>query len=154
MPCCNQRDPEKPKTAEGAVESGPMAMGMAMARRMMGGRGRPMEMMQRMMAQMGQGAEAPAMPQMMQMCMGMCSEMLSAIHQTAAMAAFATPALQRMFGEWLKSLEAKAEAALAEGEKDIAALATALGVDEDSARFVLGRLAADGKVRLIARRHC
>jgi hypothetical protein len=128
-----------------------MAMGIAMAKRMMGGRGRPMEMMQKMMAQMGEGGGAPQMPQMMQMCMGMCSEMLSAIRETTAMAAFATPELRLAFGEWLSALETRAEAALAEGEKDTVALATALGVDEDSARYVLGRLAADGKVTLIAR---
>jgi hypothetical protein len=89
------------------------------------------------------------MPQMMQMCMGMCSEMLSAIHQTTAMAAFATPELRQAFGEWLKGLEA--EAAVAAGEKDAAALATVLGIEEDSARYVLGRLAGDGKVTLVAR---
>lgn len=147
-----QDERQQPATAGGSPAGGPMAMGMAMAGRMMGGRGRPMEMMQKMIARMGQGGDAPAMPQMMQMCMGMCSEMLTAIHQTTAMAAFATHELRHAFGEWLKALEAKAEAAVAEGEKDTAALAAALGIDEDSARYVLGRLAADGKVTLLARR--
>lgn len=109
-------------------------------------------MMQKTMAQMGQGGDAPAMPQMMQRCMGMCSEMLTAIQQTTAMAAFATPELRHMCGEWLNGLEVKAEAAVAEGEKDATALATALEIDEHSARYVLGRLAADGKVTLLARR--
>jgi hypothetical protein len=84
--------------------------------------------------------------------MGMCSEMLTVIQQTTAMAAFATPELRHMFGEWLKGLEVKAEAAVAEGEKDATALATALEIDEHSARYVLGRLAAEGKVTLLARR--
>ena len=152
MPCCNQHDQGKTEIAAGIPEGGPMAMGMGMARRMMGQGGSPMEMMQRMMAPMGQGGAAPPMQQMMQMCMGMCSEMLNAIHETTAMAAFATPELRHAFGEWLKSLEAKAEAAVAEGEKDAAALATALGIDEESARYVLGRLAAGGKATLVARR--
>jgi predicted ArsR family transcriptional regulator len=34
---------------------------------------------------------------------------------------------------------------------DVAALAAALGIDEDSARYVLERLAATGRVTLVAR---
>jgi hypothetical protein len=76
-----------------------MAMGMEMARKMMGqmGKGGPgrMAMMQEMMAKMGHGAEGgPQMPPMMQMCMGMCAEMLGAIRETNALAVFATPELQ------------------------------------------------------------
>ncbi|MDA8253043.1 MAG: hypothetical protein M0Z28_28285 [Rhodospirillales bacterium] len=126
-----------------------MAMGMAMGKKMMGqGRG-PMAMRQRMMAPTGSSEEAPQMP--MQTMMGMCSDMLGVMAQTATMAAFATPELQQAFGAWLKDLEGKAEAAVAEGEKDEAELATALGIDADSARYVLGRLAASGKVTLVAR---
>ena len=40
---------------------------------------------------------------------------------------------------------------MAEGEKDVAGLAVALGTDEDSARYVIGWLAASGKVILVAR---
>ena len=87
----------------------------------------------------------------MQQMMGMCSEMLDTMGQTTAMAAFATPKLRQAFGAWLKDLESKAEAAVAEGEKDAAALAVALGTDEDSARYVIGRLAASGKVTLVVR---
>ena len=155
MPCCNQDNQQKQATERGTAESGPMAMGMGMARKMMGQGGSPMDMMQKMMAQMGQGmgqgGGPPQMQQMMQMCMGMCSEMLDAIRQTTAMAASATPALQQAFDAWLKDLEGKAEAAVAEGEKDVTALAAALGIDEESTRYVLGRLAANGKVTLIAR---
>ncbi len=151
MPCCNQDNQQKQATERGTAESGPMAMGMGMARKMMGQDGSPMEMMQKMMAQMGQGGGPPQMQQMMQMCMGMCSEMLDAIRQTTAMAAFATPALQQAFDAWLKDLEGKAETALAAGEKDVGALAAALGIDEESTRYVLGRLAANGKVTLVAR---
>ena len=122
-----------------------------MAKKMAGQGGSPMEMMQKMMAQMGQGGGPPQMQHMMQMCMGMCVEMLNTIRQATAMAAFATRELQRTFSAWLKDLEDKAESAVAEGEKDAAALAAALGIDEDSARYVLGRLAADGKVTLVGR---
>jgi hypothetical protein len=51
-------------------------------------------MMQKMMGQMAKGGQAP--PPMMQMCMGMCSEMLTAIKRTTDMAAFATPELQQL----------------------------------------------------------
>lgn len=150
MPCCKQNDQDKKAAASGAHEASPTAMGMAMAEKMMGQGGNPMEMMQKMMAQMGQGDGPPPMQQMKGMCMGMCSEMLGAIRQTSAMAAFATPELQHVFGEWLKDLEGKAEASVAEGVKDATALAAVLGIDEDSAHYVLGRLAADGKVTLVA----
>ncbi len=108
-------------------------------------------MMQKMMAQSGQGSGPPQMQQMMQMCMGMCSEMLNAIRETAAMAAFATPELRHAFGEWLKTVESKAETALAAGEQNAVGLASALGIDEKSARYVLGRLAESGKATLFAR---
>jgi len=76
----------------------PMEMGMGMAKMMMSQMGKggpsPMAMIQKMMAQMRQGQEGGVqMPPMMQMCMGMCSEMLTAIKQTTDMAAFATPEL-------------------------------------------------------------
>ncbi len=149
MSCCKQDDGQKPAAAGDAGEARPMAMGMAMGKKMMGqGRG-PMAMRQRMMAPTGSSEEAPQMP--MQTMMGMCSDMLGVMAQTATMAAFATPELQQAFGAWLKDLEGKAEAAVAEGEKDEAELATALGIDADSARYVLGRLAASGKVTLVAR---
>ncbi len=141
MPCCQQDVDNKQPAAGGAPGGGLMAMGMG----------------KKMMAQMGQGGGQPPKmgqggeQQPMQQMMGMCAEMLGAIRQTTAMAAFATPALEHMLGEWLKDLEDKAEAALAAGEKDAAALATALGIDEDSALYVLGRLAANGKVTLVAR---
>lgn len=135
MPCCNQDDQQKRITERGAAEKGPMAMGMTMAKKMMG--------------QMGQGGGPPEMQHMMQM--GMCSEMLDAIRQTTGMAAFATPALQQAFSAWLKDLEDKAEAAVAESEKDVTTLAAALGIDEETTRYVIGRLAANGKVTLVAR---
>ena len=143
-----QDNPDKP--AKGA-EGGPMAMGMGMAKKMMGQMGpgsSPMEMMQKMMAQMGEGGKPPSMDKMMGMCMGMCSEMLSAIRQTNALAVHATPELQHAFADWLKELEDKALAAIREGEKDAAALAAALTIGEDSARYLLTRLAARDAITL------
>jgi len=71
---------------------------MTMARKMMsqmGQGGSPMEMTQKSMAQMSEGAKPPSMDKMMGVCMGMCSEMLHAIHQTNALAVYGTPSCGR-----------------------------------------------------------
>jgi len=146
---------EKGSQAKGAGgESNPMAMGMAMAKKMMsqmGAGGSPMEMMQKMMAQMRQSEDKPTMEKMMGMCMGMCAEMLTAIRQTNALAVHATPQLQQLFGDWLKEIEKKAEAAISQGEKEAGAIASKLNITEDSARYILNRLAQQGKITLSAK---
>jgi hypothetical protein len=127
---------------------------MAMAKKMMsqmGAGGSPMEMMQKMMGQMRQGEDKPPMEKMMGMCMGMCSEMLTAIRQTNALAVHATPELQQAFGDWVKEIERKAEAAIGQGEKEAGAIASALNISEDSARYILNRLAQQGKITLSAK---
>ena len=103
-----------------------VAVGMAIAKKMMG---------------------ASPMAKMM----GMCAEMLTMMRQTNALAVFATPEIQQVFAEWLNQLEDKATGLLVEGDRDAAALARALGVSEDSARYVLARLAASGKIALSGR---
>ncbi len=146
-----QDEPEKQEKPSKGTEGGPMAMGMGMAKKMMsqmGQGGSPMEMMQKMMAQMGEGGKPPSMDKMMGMCMGMCSEMLNAIRQTNALAVHASPELQHAFADWLKELEGKALAAISEGEKDAAALAAALKIGEDSARYLLTHLAAREAITL------
>lgn len=142
--CCG---PAKSESAE----STPMAMGMGMAKKMMSQMGgSPMEMMQKMMAQMSAAEGKPPMEKMMGMCMGMCGEMLSAIRNTTALAVSATPELQRVFEEWLQTAEAKTMELIREGTTDTAALANALKVREESARYILGRLAEQGKIKLYA----
>ncbi|MCK0505331.1 hypothetical protein [Aromatoleum anaerobium] len=86
------------------------------------------------------------------MCMGMCSEMLAAIHKTTSMAAFATPELHTLFSEWMESLEHEALAALdQQGEVDAAALATKLKISEASAIHLVAHLASKSKVSLSVR---
>jgi hypothetical protein len=139
---------EQTETESAAKESGggsPMAMDMAMMKKMMaqmgsGGEG-PMAVMQKMMGQMGQGkpvaeAESP-MQHMMGMCMSMYSETLTA-----------TPELQNAFAGWLDQYEEKVASAPTDGDKDTAALAVAVGLSEDSVRYLVMRLAATGKVDL------
>lgn len=138
---------------EKAENSNPMEMGMGMAKKMMGQMGKggpsPMAMMQKMMAQMGQGQEGGAqMPPMMQMCMGMCSEMLTAIKRTTDMAAFATPELHQLFAQWLETLETEALRHLKEsGETDAAGLAKALNISEESAAYLIAHMTSSGKVQ-------
>jgi hypothetical protein len=143
---------EKGSEAKGSGdESNPMAMGMGMAKKMMsqmGPGGGPMEMMQKMMAQIGQGEGKPPMEKMMGMCMGMCAEMLTAIRQTNALAVHATPELDKAFGEWLKRLEDEAFGLLAKDTVDAATLASSLKISEESAVYLLNRLATSGKIAL------
>jgi len=149
------RPDEKGSKAKGAGgESSPMAMGMTMAKKMMsqmGAGGNPMEMMQKMMAQMRQSEDKPPMEKMMGMCMGMCAEMLTAIRQTNALAVHATPELQQAFGDWLKEVERKAEVAISQGEKEAGAIASELNITEESARYILNRLAQQRKITLSAK---
>lgn len=157
------KDQDTKASAESQPEQGgasnPMVMGMGMMKKMMtqmgsGGEG-PMAMMQKMMGQMGnqQGSEAGnPMQQMMGTCMGMCSEMLAAIHKTTSMAAFATPELRTLFGEWMESLEREALTALEQqGEVDATALASELKISEASAIHLVAHLASKGKVNLSIR---
>ncbi|MCL7938978.1 hypothetical protein M8009_01490 [Halomonas sp. ATCH28] len=137
--------------------SNPMMMGMMkkMMDQMGSGGEDPMAMMQKMMGQMGSqpsGEASNPMQQMMGMCMGMCSEMLTAIHRTNSMAVFSTPELHTLFGEWMESLERQALAALDEQvETDAAALSTKLNISEASAIHLMAHLAGKGKVSLSVR---
>jgi hypothetical protein len=76
--------------------------------------------------------------------------MLNAIRQNTAMASFSAPELQQSFRARLKGIEDKAEASITESAKDAASSAVVLEIDEASARYIKGRLAADGKVTLTA----
>jgi len=138
---------------KGQGSGGPMEMGMGMAKKMMAQMGKggpnPMAMMQKMMGQMAEGGQAP--PPMMQMCMGMCSEMLTAIKRSTEMAAFASPELHGLFAEWLGATEDQAIRHLQEnGATDLAGLAEALGIGEESAAYLLANLAKQGKITLRA----
>jgi hypothetical protein len=129
-----------------AAES-PMSTGMGTGKKVMGKMGRgggPMEMMQKMMAQMSQGEGKAQMEKMM----SMCSDMMTSMRQTNALAVHLTPELQHVFGEWLKQLEDKALGLLAKGTADATGLARSLKITEDSALYVLHRLATSGKITL------
>jgi hypothetical protein len=138
---------------KGHTTSGPMEMGMGMAKKMMAQMGKggpnPMAMMQKMMGRMAEGGQAP--PPMMQMCIGMCAEMLTAIKRTSEMAAFASPELHDLFAEWLGAMEAQVIQHLQKkGATDLADIAKRLGIGEESAAYLLAHLAAQGKIVLRA----
>lgn len=152
------KDAKQGSDAQAAAEQGggfnPMMMGMMkkmMSQMGSGGEG-PMAMMQKMMEQAGSGAGSEAagpMQNMMGMCMGMCAEMLTAMQKTTSMAAFATPELHTLFGEWMENLESEALAAIKEkGQMDAAALAAALKISEESAIHLAANLASKGKAGL------
>lgn len=155
------QDTKESSESQSGQDSGsnPMMMGMGMMKKMMakmgqGGEG-PMAMMQKMMGQMGSQKEGEAgnpMQNMMGMCMGMCAEMLTAMHKTTSMAAFATPELHMLFGEWMESLEREALTAMAgKGQGDVATLAATLKISEESAIHLIAHLASKGKAVLSIR---
>ena len=87
----------------------------------------------------------------MGMDMGMCGEMLTAIQQTTAMAAFATPDLRQMFVEWMAMLETEAlEALNQEDATDVAGLTQKLNISEESAAYLIAHMAKQSKVNLRA----
>lgn len=126
---------EQHEPAESPSAMGDKMMGPAMRC------GGPTEMMQKMMAQMSRGQGQAKMEKMISMCMGMCSEMMTSMRQTNALAVHVTPELQRVFGEWLKQLENQALDRLAKGAADATGLARSLNITEDSALYILHRLA-------------
>ena len=151
---------EKTTKESGADHGGGFGptMGMEIMKKMMaqmGQAGGAVSMMQKMMAQIGQakqgGEAAPPMQNMMAMCMSMCAEMLATMQQTTAMATFATPELRGLFSEWLTALEEEALAALkGKGELEPAQLAQALKISADGALYLLIQMARQNKVSIWA----
>ena len=141
----NQDEAGKPKGF--GVESGPTAMGIAMAKKMMAQMsqgGSPMEMM----AQMSQGGDAAA-----------DGEDDGHVHGhvfgdaqrdppdqcPCRLRDAGAPARLRRLAEGNRG---QAEALLADSDKDAAALAAALKISEESVTYILARLAARGKITL------
>lgn len=85
-------------------------------------------------------AEQHGMP--MEKMMGMCHEMLGSVKETAALAAFGTAALRKLFSDWLAKLEEQAVQLMKkDGSVGAKALAAALSLDEESAAYLIARLA-------------
>ena len=81
--------------------------------------------------------------------MQMCKDMMSSVKKAASMAAFATPELQTLFGEWLESKEDEALKIVAgTGKHDLASVAKALKLTTESTAYLLARLATEDKLAL------
>jgi len=79
----------------------------------------------------------------------MCKDMMSSVKKTASMAAFATPELQTLFGEWLEGKEKDALKTVAgTGSHDLASVAKALKLTTESTAYLLARLATAEKLTL------
>ncbi len=100
----------------------------------------------------------PMMQEMMQKMMGgmkefnpmaMCQAMMTSVSKSAEMAAYATPEVRTLFGEWAQSVEAEVLAVLkSRGRADLAELASALKISPEGALFFLGRLVREGKATI------
>lgn len=135
-----------------------MEVGMGMMKKMMAQMGQgegPMAMMQKMMARMKdqQGKETGnPIQEMTGMCMGMCAEMLTGLHKTAALATFISPELRNAFEEWLGSREGEVLKLLQErGEMDLNALAIALKLSDEIATYLITHLKNKGAISLRVR---
>ncbi len=77
----------------------------------------------------------------------MSREVLAAISRTHDLAAYATDELRSLFNDWLGEIEAMTlEAIAASGSADPDGIAAALNIGRDSAIFVLGKLAREGRI--------
>lgn len=100
----------------------------------------------------------PMMQEMMHKMMGgmkefnpmaMCQAMMTSVSQSAEMAAYATPEVRALFGEWAGSVEAEILTVLqSQGRLDLAGLADALKISPESALYFLGKLVRDGKATI------
>ncbi len=81
--------------------------------------------------------------------MQMCKDMMSSVKKTASMAAFATPELQTLFGEWLEDKEKDVLKTIAKtGKHDLANIAKMLKLTTESTAYLLARLATEEKLTL------
>jgi len=88
----------------------------------------------------GQGDLGPA---------AMCQAMMASVGQAAEMAAYATPEVRTLFGEWARSVEEELLSALrTRGPLDLVTLAEALRVSPESALHFLGKLVREGKATI------
>lgn len=79
--------------------------------------------------------------------MQMCKDMTSSIKKTASMASFATPELHTLFSEWLQSKEKDVLDTVAKfGKHDLAGIAKTLKLTQQSAAYLLARMAAEEKL--------
>ena len=81
--------------------------------------------------------------------MQMCKDMMSSVKKTTSMAAFATPELQTLFGEWLEDKEKDVLKTIEKsGKHDLENVAKTLKLTTESTAYLLARLATEEKLTL------
>ncbi len=96
-----------------------------------------------MMKEMMEGMNG--MPPMMEKCM----QMLGAASESASAASFATPELRGLFDEWVKAVEEEILGFLKEkGTSDPSGIAAKLKISEESAIFLIGKMAREKKIKI------
>lgn len=110
----------------------------------------PMGMMERMMKrgqspmQMMKAMTEEGFPPM-----EMCRQMTQAVERASEMAAYATPELRALFEDWLREVEEEVLSFVSErGKVDAMEIAERLKISEQSAVFLLSRLAREGKIHM------
>lgn len=81
--------------------------------------------------------------------MEMCRQMTQAVERASEMAAYATPELRDLFEDWLRQVEEEILAFVSEqGKGDALEIAERLKISEQSAVFLLSKLARAGKIHM------
>lgn len=83
--------------------------------------------------------------------MEMSKEVLSAVSQSYELATYSTPELRGLFNEWLSAIEREIIDYLKDRSTvDPADVAEQVRITAESAIFILGKLAREGKIRMQA----
>ncbi|MGQ9860303.1 MAG: hypothetical protein ACUVS3_16715 [Thermodesulfobacteriota bacterium] len=78
-----------------------------------------------------------------------CREMTQAVERASDMAAYATPELRDLFEDWLRQVEEETQASVSkQGKMNALEIAERLKISEQSAVFLLSKLAREGKIHM------
>ncbi len=81
----------------------------------------------------------------------MSKEVLSAVSQSYELATYSTPELRGLFNDWVQAIEAEIKGFLKDrGKVDPDEVATHFKLTKESAIFVLGKMAREGKISMQA----
>gem|GEM_PF-1364073 len=81
--------------------------------------------------------------------MEMCRQMTSAVAKAAEMGSYANPELRTLFEDWIQEIEKEILVFVADkGKTDPGEIAVNLRINEDSAVFLISRLAQKKKIKI------
>ena len=82
--------------------------------------------------------------------MQMGQQMAGAVKESASLASFATPEVRGLFEEWVKAVEEEITEFLKEkGTGNPSDIAAKLKLTEESALYFIGKMAREGKLKII-----